>query len=388
MVLLVVAVVGLRLWLSTPPALSTQHNSDATVSEQQTAQRSQVNSSPFSNADESSQGALLDHHQHVAQLLARGNYQDAADHVNTNYSLLTLADLDKLKRAFITVSASTPRPTQRLRIATELFDELDTWQALAQHTLNQQDWRVAHGALFRVSQLESNPSELEKSLQLLVVTSSYLRGEMERNNDQVGIHQLFQDLHDAHPWYARFQLELAHAQAALGKMDAAQQSYQALRFDPEFGPIAETSLDLLKQHQGRPDNTPQISGQKRIPLARLGTSLLIDTAINGRSLPLLLDTGASITALSNTVISQLGLPATGKRIQITTANGQRNALLYFVDTIELGDLRLSNVEIAGIELDSTSSFVGLLGTDALSALNRDFNYVIDQRQSALILNPR
>lgn len=121
-----------------------------------------------------------------------------------------------------------------------------------------------------------------------------------------------------------------------------------------------------------------------MPLITAGSSFLIDVTIEQQSSRLLLDTGASITALSTELIKQLNLSPTGQSIQLSTANGVTNARLYRVKNLRLGQLILKNMIVAEIHMGRRSRFQGLLGTDALNQFNPRYSYIIDNQKSALI----
>jgi len=115
---------------------------------------------------------------------------------------------------------------------------------------------------------------------------------------------------------------------------------------------------------------------------------VVDAQIERRQTRLLLDTGASITALSRDLVSQLNLQPLNRQIRLNTANGSTTANLYRVRRLRLGNLELRDLVIADIDLGGASRFQGLLGTDALNQLRQDYDYVIDNRQKALIFRRR
>ncbi|RBP53282.1 retropepsin-like aspartic protease [Arenicella xantha] len=364
------------------PSTSSESNQSLTASN---------TSTPITNVSDAVGASPNEHQIWVARLLEKNQFHAAIEYINEHYSALSSEQLDQLKFQFLNSQDGQPPALERLNSAAKLFDDLSSWSALAQSAVSQQNWEIAHIALLRVSELESRPIELQESLAALVRSSSYLKAIRERNQDFIGVRELYSDLHQTHPWYPRFQLELAHAEAALGDYEAAEKLYTALRFDPEFGAIATQALKQLEQNNAPSDTEKRKSGNSTevlIPLTRTGTSLLINALINGQTTPMLLDTGASITALSSQTIQKLGLKPTGRRIQINTANGARSAKLFFADTIRFGQMQLSNLEVAEIDLGSNSRFTGLLGTDALSAFNQDFDYAIDQRRNALVFTPQ
>ena len=103
---------------------------------------------------------------------------------------------------------------------------------------------------------------------------------------------------------------------------------------------------------------------------------------------LLLDTGASITALSAEAIQDLGLRPNGTIITLNTANGRTQSRLFRTDRLRLGRLQLNDMVVAEIDLSGSRGIAGLLGTDVLNQLNEQFSYPIDDENNALIFRRR
>ena len=90
-------------------------------------------------------------------------------------------------------------------------------------------------------------------------------------------------------------------------------------------------------------------------------------AINGGSIGLLVDTGATLLVLSANDATRLGIPwRQGERMTANTANG--TALFYRVmlNTVRVGDMVISNIE-AGVQESGLPDGIALLG---MSFLNR------------------
>ncbi len=103
---------------------------------------------------------------------------------------------------------------------------------------------------------------------------------------------------------------------------------------------------------------------------------------------MLLDTGASITALSLDAIQRLGLEPTGRYIQLSTANGLRTAQLYSANNIRIGRLKKRHLIVAEVDMPSSSGVQGLLGTDLLNSIDQRYSYLIDNQKNALIFRRR
>jgi aspartyl protease family protein len=94
----------------------------------------------------------------------------------------------------------------------------------------------------------------------------------------------------------------------------------------------------------------------------------IDGRVNGRRLTFLVDTGASVIALSADAAATLGIhPAEHEfTTQVRTANGTVNAAPIVLDTVEIDDLELHN--IAALVLPDGALTDNLLGMSFLSRL--------------------
>jgi len=103
---------------------------------------------------------------------------------------------------------------------------------------------------------------------------------------------------------------------------------------------------------------------------------LADGQINGRDVTFRLDTGATFVAIPVDVADRLGLRR-GQRITVSTANGDADSFTTRVDSLQLGAIRLENVN-AGIVPGMSGDEI-LLGMSALRQL--DFA----QRRGELIL---
>lgn len=141
-------------------------------------------------------------------------------------------------------------------------------------------------------------------------------------------------------------------------------------------------------HSGASSNNERIVAladqRYSIPLKRSGSSYLVDTVINNSPVTLLLDTGASITALSVQTIKRLSVKKTARRIRLATANGTTTSAIYRVDSLRMENIELQGVSIAEIDLGRKATIDGLLGTDVLQR----FNYQINAESQSLILKPR
>ncbi|MEC5292398.1 TIGR02281 family clan AA aspartic protease [Aurantimonas sp. C2-6-R+9] len=95
-----------------------------------------------------------------------------------------------------------------------------------------------------------------------------------------------------------------------------------------------------------------------------------DARMNGRPVPVLVDTGATYVALDQTTARQLGIvPGMADyRHRVQTANGETRAALASIARLQLGPIELRDVE-ALVTQDGTLP-VTLLGMSFLSRLSK------------------
>ena len=112
-----------------------------------------------------------------------------------------------------------------------------------------------------------------------------------------------------------------------------------------------------------------------------------DVEINDlHTVKMIVDTGASMTALSSESAFDIGLspnPREGKAM-ISTANGKVEAWMGRIGSIRLGEAKQTNVRVFVMENFGGDNRDGLLGLNFLNG----FQWHIDQQTGNLILRPK
>ena len=90
--------------------------------------------------------------------------------------------------------------------------------------------------------------------------------------------------------------------------------------------------------------------------------------VNGRSVEWLVDTGATAVALSGADADRLGLPwrSAGRPVGIATAQGTKTGHRIVIESLQIGDLRVSSVDAVVLDGDYPRS--PLLGMNVLQRL--------------------
>ena len=354
---------------------------------------SELNTSPTRDQSWSDETAI-----ELDSMLKQGRLISAIQFIDTVYQQATADDLERFK-SIVFIHGLRLRSEEKLDSSIQLFgeyakrfDDTDAWIHLGNVAAAAKQWEVTVKAYLKSSINEHDPLAYQDSLRALVGAASQLRSELEKQGDQLGILDLYKRLYEHHPNFARFQLELAQSYLRLKDLVNAKPLLQSLRFDPEFGSIAEQKFNLILEREKEQLSPAPIENDSNsdivIPLVRAGNSFLLDLQINSQDERLLLDTGASITSLSRSLIDQYNLPATGQSIRLNTANGTRISPLFTVQEMRIGPLRLRNLLVAEITLSKNSIVQGLAGTDLLNQISTQHDYIIDNQKSALIFKQK
>jgi len=91
--------------------------------------------------------------------------------------------------------------------------------------------------------------------------------------------------------------------------------------------------------------------------------------LNGQSVPMLIDTGATLVVLSAAVADRIGLvpPPDAQRVKTQTANGVASATLVSLDSVAIGPVYVPGVQ--AMIADRSAGEVNLVGMSLLGRLN-------------------
>ncbi len=186
----------------------------------------------------------------------------------------------------------------------------------------------------------------------------------------------------------QYQQALAHLRS--GDEAFAIEQFNQLLGDSLAGESAAKALSSLTNDTENPTVVYESAweGAESIALQKVGNQYAVNLNNNRQgSLNLLIDTGASMTAVSRDSFNTLN--ANGDAVEqdrrvFRTANGLVQATVFSVPELSLGPHRLENTQIAVIELDNHRGIDGLLGMNILG----QFRFQIDQDNSQLLLSKK
>ncbi|MCC2616749.1 retroviral-like aspartic protease family protein [Aestuariibacter halophilus] len=132
---------------------------------------------------------------------------------------------------------------------------------------------------------------------------------------------------------------------------------------------------------------PTATASTAIPLRRQGDHYLVNAMLNQSQVTLMLDTGASTTAISRETFARWQDDADVRYVgeyRLNTAGGQITAPVYRFLALSLGDETLSDLAVVVLPVERIGNSDGLLGMDVL----REFVFSIDQSSATLSLSRR
>jgi clan AA aspartic protease (TIGR02281 family) len=131
-------------------------------------------------------------------------------------------------------------------------------------------------------------------------------------------------------------------------------------------------------------DTQDIAGTV-VNLVQHGDQYVVGVQLSGNSLNLLLDTGATTTAISRQIFSQLSNQYKIKfigRFTVNTAGGQVLAPMYQFPSLQINHAIVENITVVVLPMGEMEHADGLLGMNFL----REFEFRLDQKNARLYLH--
>ncbi|MGW8311216.1 MAG: aspartyl protease family protein [Thiogranum sp.] len=270
------------------------------------------------------------------------------------------------------------------------YRDVEARLLLAEAYRGAQDFTTAIDQLYQAKGHAWRPEKLERvERRILAVVADYA-ALLKRQGDTVGLLELYRNLTYLEPSHAPWFIGLATAQLGSGDSAAARQSLSLVTQDPQVGAQARELLERAAAVEAETDTPPPAQAPETetavagIPLLRRGNHFLVEAGVGGtQSARLLIDTGASLTMLSERLLDSLeaGARPTGRTALFDTANGRVRAPIYRLETLTVGDWQIGDIEVGMLDLNDPG-VDGLLGMNFL----RHFRFYIDQSEAVLRLS--
>ncbi|MEP7702583.1 retropepsin-like aspartic protease [Paraglaciecola sp. 25GB23A] len=187
-------------------------------------------------------------------------------------------------------------------------------------------------------------------------------------------------------------LALAEAYAQQQQINLMENTLAALAYDdPSAMRLRQLTLITQTKEKSSDAESPDIPFKEpvsatAIKLQQMGDQYVVHGQLSGNNVALLIDTGASITAVSNTYFQNLAnrfkINFIG-RFNVNTAAGKVLAPMYQFAELKLNHAIVYDISIIVLPMRNMDNVNGLLGMNFL----REFDFKIDQRQAMLFLKP-
>tara|TARA_R110002167_G_scaffold260869_9_gene467337 strand:- start:409 stop:1554 length:1146 start_codon:yes stop_codon:yes gene_type:complete len=187
-------------------------------------------------------------------------------------------------------------------------------------------------------------------------------------------------------------LALAEAYAQQQQINLMENTLAALAYeDPSAMRLRRLTLITQTKDKSSDAESPDIPFKEpvsatAIKLQQMGDQYVVHGQLSGNNVALLIDTGASITAVSNTYFQDLAnrfkINFIG-RFNVNTAAGKVLAPMYQFAELKLNHAIVYDISIIVLPMRNMDNVNGLLGMNFL----REFDFKIDQRQAMLFLKP-
>jgi len=243
----------------------------------------------------------------------------------------------------------------------------------------QKNYLASMDALFRARSYAHQIKDIDavnKKLRALVAEQ---RRRLSKEGDPLALLDFYRRLTELEPDYGPNFIGLAEVHINLGNLDAAHNALSLVVSDPSISARLDRVYAKLDQAPAL-----ELAGATPVALVRIHDQFLIDVIINnGQTARLLLDTGASISIISPSILNALGLDTQkgAKMGWFNTANGVVSAPIYTIQSLSVEENVVESIDVGVLSISSSGEIDGLLGMNFF----KHFNFYIDQKNSVLFL---
>jgi clan AA aspartic protease (TIGR02281 family) len=198
-----------------------------------------------------------------------------------------------------------------------------------------------------------DPEVVARARDKLRLLAGVRETQLLNSGDMAGLLRLFEDLTARDPGFDGHRLRLAHWLLRAGR---AAQAERVLAETGTVGVDPESREDLAAEIQ---------LARTGLPFQRRDGAMHVKARLAGQPLELLVDTGATVTAISRAGVAALGARPTGQWVQVQTAGGVIDSEVHRVKDLEIGALRLDSLSVLVLDGPLPRGVDGLLGMDVL-----------------------
>jgi len=184
--------------------------------------------------------------------------------------------------------------------------------------------------------------------------------------DWLGLTDYYENLLLKVPNNDRVRLFLAMAQARNGATATALETLA----------VTGTEAGVSQQEINELRTSLLVANAEPIRFRTEGSALVATATLNSAPIELLVDTGATKTALATSVLQRLGANPLNRSAQVLTAAGQITAQLYRVPELIVEQTVFHNSVVLALD-NPPANWDGLLGMDLLRTMNVDLSEQLD-----------
>ena len=238
---------------------------------------------------------------------------------------------------------------------------------------NQGHWLQAISEIKRVQEnVETEAEEDALVSRLHQLSKSYIR-MLQKDQKHARIRSFLENMMTAEDDNAFYRYQLALHYDQEDKLDEVKELLEGLSEDEEYGVASQKYLDKLTEKEKKYDYA--------IPLTRYGDHFIITLSLDGVDFRLMLDTGATYIFLDENKATMFEVLRDDVLLQ--TAGGDIQAKLCTVSLLEVGRLKLSNIQVT-VSAFTQEGIDGLLGMNFF----KQFTFFVDQERNILYLKEK
>ena len=267
------------------------------------------------------------------------------------------------------------------------YDDVDVLLYLAAFNYSLGDMVEAAAVYRLVNSYAYSAEQIAKLRQSVDIFISKLDLHYAASGDLFGLTTIYSQLDSDGLLQSRHQLAFAKVYLSQGNTSGAIALLKRLKDQSEVASSARALLTEVELKEGDEIVPVERFYSDQIALKPRGNQFSLDLDIDGSMVDLLIDTGASMTTMSQQQFQRSfnrdDLTFVEQRL-FNTANGIAKGSVYRVDSVQLGRFILNDVHIAVLDFDLAGQLDGLLGMNVLG----QFHFQIDQNNARLLLSER
>jgi clan AA aspartic protease (TIGR02281 family) len=227
---------------------------------------------------------------------------------------------------------------------------------LLESDLRQMDGRplAAMDSLLALLQTTAEADAAGRARERLALLVGVHESQLASRGDQAGLIRFFENLAERDPAHDGHRLALARWLLRAGRAADAE---RVLVQTGVAGVDPEARADLAEEVR---------LARSGLPLEHGADAVHVQANQHGRSVRLLVDTGATHTVLGRDRASALAASPTGERVQVRTAAGVVEAEIHLVRDLQIGALHLDTLPVLVFDHALPDGVDGLLGMDVIS----------------------